>query len=431
MRTTRSQSGKGFTLIELLVVIAIISVLISLLLPAVQSAREAARRISSTNNLKQIGLAMHNYENTVGCFPGFGHSTAFAFSPLARILPYMEQASLVNLVNFNVPVYTGSGPNIRFNPPLITAANYVVGSFLCPSDGGNPRFTANLGGDSAGTNYAVCTGSGTMLNYHIEIPTDGMFWYGSAVTIANVSDGTSNTMMASQIRLGNNLTSSGPKPSDFNRQYASNTSLSPGLPGLSLGGKDQSGMQALSELSPSDIPVAETIWLQARDAMIHCAQEMRSLGAHKQIVNRLLEPWFNVTVVVTATELDNFFKLRCHKDAQPEINSLALKMKDSLDQSKPKNVNFGDWHIPFGDRFMEENLKVKDKIKIAVARCARVSYLNFEGNIDHKKDYDLHDKLAEQGHWSPFEHCASPLNNPKESSGNFIGWHQYRKSFHQ
>jgi len=196
-------------------------------------------------------------------------------------------------------------------------------------------------------------------------------------------------------------------------------------------GKDQSGMQALSELSPSDIPVAETIWLQARDAMIHCAQEMRSLGAHKQIVNRLLEPWFNVTVVVTATELDNFFKLRCHKDAQPEINSLALKMKDSLDQSKPKNVNFGDWHIPFGDRFIDENLKVKDKIKIAVARCARVSYLNFEGNIDHKKDYDLHDKLAEQGHWSPFEHCASPLNNPKESSGNFIGWHQYRKSFHQ
>jgi prepilin-type N-terminal cleavage/methylation domain-containing protein len=236
MRTTRSQSGKGFTLIELLVVIAIISVLISLLLPAVQSAREAARRISSTNNLKQIGLAMHNYENTVGCFPGFGHSTAFAFSPLARILPYMEQASLVNLVNFNVPVYTGSGPNIRFNPPLITAANYVVGSFLCPSDGGIPRFTANLGGDSAGTNYAVCTGSGTMLNYHIEIPTDGMFWYGSAVTIANVSDGTSNTMMASQIRLGNNLTSSGPKPTDLNRQYASNTSLSPSLPGLSLGG---------------------------------------------------------------------------------------------------------------------------------------------------------------------------------------------------
>ena len=74
---------------------------------------------------------------------------------------------------------------------------------------------------------------------------------------------------------------------------------------------------------------------------------------------------------------------------------------------------------------------IKDKIKIAVARCARVSYLNFEGNIDHEKDYDLHDKLAEQGHWSPFEHCASPLHDPKESSGNFLGWHQYRKSFQQ
>lgn len=194
-------------------------------------------------------------------------------------------------------------------------------------------------------------------------------------------------------------------------------------------GKEQSGMQARSELSPSDIPVAQEIWLQARDKMIHCAKEMMSIGVHKQIVNRLLEPWFNVTVILTATEFDNFFKLRCHKDAQPEIQDLALKMKDCLKESTPKAINFGDWHIPFGDRFIDEKLSIQEKLKICVARCARVSYLNFDGVIDHQKDYDLHDVLAKEGHWSPFEHCASPSANLWEYSGNFMGWHQYRKSF--
>jgi thymidylate synthase ThyX len=194
-------------------------------------------------------------------------------------------------------------------------------------------------------------------------------------------------------------------------------------------GKDQSGMQSFSELSPSDIPVAKEIWNQARDKMIHCAKEMMSIGVHKQIVNRLLEPWFKVTVIVTATEFDNFFKLRCHKNAQPEIQDLAIKMRDCLKDSTPKKINFGDWHVPFGDRYVDEKLSIQDKLKICVARCARVSYLNFDGIIDHKKDYDLHDKLAEEGHWSPFEHCASPTSNPWNYSGNFVGWHQYRKSF--
>lgn len=237
MKFRERYTRRAFTLIELLVVIAIIAVLISLLLPAVQAAREAARRMASTNNLKQIGLAMHNYESAVGCFPGFGQSTAYAFSPLARILPYMEQTQLLNLVNFDLPVYSGSGPNIRLNQVHFTAANFVVSSFICPSDAGNPLFQNVLGGNSAGTSYALCTGSGTMLNYHMEMPTDGMFWYGSAVTMSNINDGTSNTLMASQIRLGNGIDTAGARPSDAQRQYASNSALSPGLPGLSQGGQ--------------------------------------------------------------------------------------------------------------------------------------------------------------------------------------------------
>jgi prepilin-type N-terminal cleavage/methylation domain-containing protein len=204
MQTSHASVRRAFTLIELLVVIAIIAVLISLLLPAVQMAREAARRIQSTNNLKQIGLAMHNYESSIGSFPGFGQSTAFGFSPLARILPYLEQENLVNLVNFQVPIYTGSGPNIRLNPVHSTAANFVINGYLCPSDGGNPLFQNILGGNSAGTTYALCTGSGTDLNYHVELPTNGMFWYGSGQPDSprrwNEYDGTETRRRSSAVR---------------------------------------------------------------------------------------------------------------------------------------------------------------------------------------------------------------------------------------
>lgn len=194
-------------------------------------------------------------------------------------------------------------------------------------------------------------------------------------------------------------------------------------------GKNQSGMQAFSEISPSDIPVAETIWLQARDKMILCAKELQSLNVHKQIINRLLEPWFGVTVIVTATEYDNFFKLRINENAQPEIFQLASLMKSKLLESTPKEIGIGSWHIPFADKHISNVPKEEDLLKIGVARCARVSYLTFEGVIDYEKDYALHDQLKEDGHWSPFEHCATPCSSSDESYGNFTGWKQYRKFF--
>ena len=140
MKTSRPRLG--FTLIELLVVIAIIAVLIALLLPAVQAAREAARRIQCTNNLKQIGLALHNYHQAIGTFPlanatgwsagqfGTGLTTWGTWSGQAMMLPYLEQNTIYNACNFSWNCWYGTGEYINS-----TAFHTKINSFLCPSDG--------------------------------------------------------------------------------------------------------------------------------------------------------------------------------------------------------------------------------------------------------------------------------------------------------
>lgn len=205
----------GFTLIELLVVIAIIAILIGLLLPAVQKVRNAAARMSSQNNLKQLALAMHNYEGTHGNLPGFalaptgGNANSFGYSVLAHVLPYIEQEPLGRTFSTTTtPLFTGTFPvSLTLNPAVAPTAGTVIQTFLCPADGQPPLYTTITGGRThAGTNYVVNIGSGVGYNYDPRFPQDGLFWYGSKVKMTDVTDGTSNTLLLSQCLRGTNET---------------------------------------------------------------------------------------------------------------------------------------------------------------------------------------------------------------------------------
>jgi thymidylate synthase ThyX len=191
-------------------------------------------------------------------------------------------------------------------------------------------------------------------------------------------------------------------------------------------GKNQPGMQAREELATSEKLLAANIWLDARDAAIEHAQKLVELGAHKQIVNRILEPWMEMTLIITATEWDNYFNLRTHPDAQPEIQALALSMQKARDDSFPEVLQPGDWHVPF---VALRTQSLETRLKCSVARCARVSYKNHDGSDpDAEKDIKLHDGLLASGHMSPFEHQAQAMEDGSQWWGNFAGWMQYRKT---
>lgn len=270
--------------------------------------------------------------------------------------------------------------------------------------------------------------------------------------------------------------------------------------------KDHKGMQGTEYLEGDELNDALHAYGRSVDSAIQKAKEFAAIGVTKQLVNRQLEAYMWHTVIVTATEWENFFALRCPKydfnsdiyrsrkdvlkhypspgleddtmywlsmnKGQAEIHMMALAeaIWDAMNESTPKELKAGEWHIPFEvDARKEDNIKqfsdlvrngvVKDgweaQIKIATARCARVSY-TVVGEEDKPANYDndikLHDRLAESGHWSPFEHCAKAMNNTEMDihmvaseqgekdgtmfyknlrgvSGNFIGFIQYRKTF--
>lgn len=205
-------------------------------------------------------------------------------------------------------------------------------------------------------------------------------------------------------------------------------------------GKNQKGMQANEEVDEASAKIAQAIWLGARDKVVECVEELMELGVHKQITNRLLEPWSHISVVCTATEFDNFFSLRCHPDAMPEIQALAEQMRDLYFSNTPRNLKLGQWHLPYikseelnpGGYFSTASdfpYNLPDLIKASIARCARVSYLTHdkkEPNID--TDIVLYQRLFDSKHMSPFENVATPNVDPTVWSGNFKGWIQLRKT---
>ncbi len=233
---------KGFTLVELLVVIAIIGVLIALLLPAVQAAREAARRMQCTNNLKQCGIALHNYHGIHDVFPGIGTGN-YCFSVQAKLLPYAEQGSLHELIDYKLPLIAGVPGAMGLNPVLSDAATTRVSLFRCPSDGEKETFVGVLLSSDpyplAGGNYMVCIGSGPNQSYVIHAGAkerhDGLFYFDSETGFRNMTDGSSNTMAMSETLLGNQETTSGTMAGDPKRQVGVTTALTAGGPGGSGG----------------------------------------------------------------------------------------------------------------------------------------------------------------------------------------------------
>lgn len=242
--------------------------------------------------------------------------------------------------------------------------------------------------------------------------------------------------------------------------------------------KEHKGMQGTEYFEECDRRFIEPDWLRARNDAVSWAKSLNELGVTKQIVNRLLEPFMWHTVIVTGTEWENFFALRAHEAAEIHIQELAYQMLEQYNGSHPKQLKAGEWHIPFGDTFDKDRLYTmieahhgvfdpiisykeskgdfsenplieKYKVMISTARCARVSYLNFEGKDDYEADIKLHDMLLKSGHMSPFEHCARAMDFIEHSQwrsghlvaapdearnasagwcGNFRGFIQYRKT---
>lgn len=217
-------------------------------------------------------------------------------------------------------------------------------------------------------------------------------------------------------------------------------------------GTNKPGMQAGEELDADARGICQCIWLDAMHTAIGKAEWLMKNGLHKQIANRILEPWAHINVVCTATDYANFFALRAHPDAQPEIRILAEAMMAAIGQSDPVLLAPGQWHLPYiSDSDIEDACAgeepgtdfIETLKRVSVARCARVSYLTHDGRpTSVEEDLALYERLvvSQPSHSSPAEHQATPdaqwnnmgggfdqWKNP-ELHGNLRGWCQFRKT---
>lgn len=226
-------------------------------------------------------------------------------------------------------------------------------------------------------------------------------------------------------------------------------------------GSNKRGMQAGEPLTGDAHNQALDAWLHARDQAVAAVQQLQQLGVHKQVTNRLLEPFMWHTVIVTATDWDGFFEQRCSPLAQPEIRVAAEAMQTARAASTPTELDVGQWHTPYVTRVTEQQLHTNNELTefeqataitdqmwsqeapelrgdtfaqaISAARCARVSYLTHDGVRDTDKDINLYQRLvsARPPHWSPLEHVTTPCddchnNRDHQHLGNLTGWSQLR-----
>lgn len=249
--------------------------------------------------------------------------------------------------------------------------------------------------------------------------------------------------------------------------------------------KAHKGMQGNIYLEGEEAEEAMDRWIDGKNSALQCAKDLANTSVTKQLCNRKIEPYLYHTALVTSTEWDNFLDLRCPKyqiyagpedtkevlcegrswkdlmesnnglakdfdtqdtlerlkhsisGAEIHIQVLAEAIWDKLKESTPVALNPGDWHIPF-HKDMPFGVSREDQIKIAVARCARLSYMNFDGAINHEKDLELHDILLSSKHMSPFEHCAKAMkpieyyNNARLEMGVYhYGWSNNIRGFIQ
>ena len=238
-------------------------------------------------------------------------------------------------------------------------------------------------------------------------------------------------------------------------------------------GSNKPGMQAGAELEGSALERVKQEWLLAMENAIDAAKYMLADDLHKQVANRILEPWAHINVVVTSSQWENFFALRSHPDAQPEMKALSDAIKKAMHDSVPSILEEYQWHLPYvlgSDweairAYAKKNRITRDEpmyaelanlaCKVSVARCARVSYLTHDGRqTTIEEDIALHDKLVVSVplHASPAEHQACPDSmstyqlskideetlkeeliwiddqwDHPEHHGNLVGWRQYRK----
>ena len=212
-------------------------------------------------------------------------------------------------------------------------------------------------------------------------------------------------------------------------------------------GRNQKGMQASSELEGFALHFVQWLWLAGMWIMTTLALLADKAGAHKQTVNRMVEPWSHITVVVTSTDYGNWFALRDHPDAQPEIMWLARYMQEAYNHNRPKLLLPGEWHLPFVEKD-DKRVLTEDEwqylIKVSVARCARTSYKTHDNReTTYAEDAALFKRLIDRTplHASPAEHQATPdtqrgpddieprpIWNHGWQHGNFVGWRQFRKT---